>query len=413
MRFATVAALVPLALANPIAERAEPAPLYLHETETDLVARGGSDKFTIKFKEGSPASILNKAVGRIAGGQVIHRFENQFLGFTARLDRPTVEILRLIPGVEYIEQDTTGAVTGYRSVDGSPWGLGRISHREPGSQTYVYDESAGEGTCVYVTDSGIDDTHPPPGNHPGIQKALFADHFPIQEFEGRAHQLKSFVPGSEIDDNGHGTHCAGTIGSASYGVAKKTTIYGVKVINKEGRFWYSDLIAAYDWIQSDSQKRDCPNGIAISGSLGGAFSQSLNDAANNMVDAGYFMAIAAGNDNQDTSNHSPGSASKVCTVGGTQYDDKRYANSNYGPAVKINGPAVNVLSTLPNNSTAYYTGTSMATPHIAGLAAYLAGLSGTKISPALCDTIVELSTKDVITNQVPNTVNNIAYNGRS
>ncbi|KAJ3488724.1 hypothetical protein NLG97_g6145 [Lecanicillium saksenae] len=393
MRFASVAALLPLALASPMADRSEPAPLYLHETETAIVARGGSDKFIIKFKAGSPAAILEQTIERIKGGEVIHRFQNNLLGFTARLDRPTVEILRWIPGVEYIEQDTTGASTGYKTADGAPWGLGRISHRSKGSDSYTYDESGGKGVCVYVTDSGVDESHP--------------------EFEGRAHQIKSYIEDSDIDDLGHGTHCAGTIGSATYGVAKKVDIYGVKVISKEDRFWYSDLIAAYDFIRNDAKGRDCPNGIVVSGSLGGGYSKSMNAAANSMVEAGYFMAIAAGNDNEDVSNHSPGSASKVCTVGGTAADDKRYSHSNYGPGVNINGPAVGVLSTLPNNKTAYYTGTSMATPHIAGLAAYLAVLNGTKVTPSMCQTIINLATKDKISNQVANTVNLIAYNGNT
>lgn len=188
-------------------------------------------------------------------------------------------------------------------------------------------------------------------------------------------------------------------------------MYGVKVISKDDQFWYSDLIAAYDFIQDDVKTRDCPKGVVVSGSLGGSYSKVLNDAANNMVDAGYFMAIAAGNNNKDTKDFSPGSASKVCTVGGTQFDDKRYASSNYGPAVDINGPAVNVLSTLPGNTTAYYTGTSMATPHIAGLAAYLANTDAGPVSPALCRTMVNMATQGKISNQVGNTVNLIAYNG--
>lgn len=151
----------------------------------------------------------------------------------------------------------------------------------------------------------------------------------------------------------------------------------------------------------------------MSGSLGGGYSKSLNDAANAMVDAGYFMAVAAGNNNDDTKNHSPGSASKVCTVGGTQSDDRRYKDSNYGPIVDINGPAVGVLSTLPNNRTAYYTGTSMATPHIAGLAAYLAAKTGVAAYPGLCDELVKMATTGAVVNQVGNTVRSIAYNGNN
>lgn len=233
----------------------------------------------------------------------------------------------------------------------------------------------------------------------------------MQEFEGRAHQIKSFISGSNVDDLGHGTHCAGTIGSKSYGVAKQVQIYGVKVLSSDDRFQYSDLIAAYDFITKDSPKRSCPNGVIVSGSLGGSYSESLNNAANGMVDKGYFMAIAAGNNNDDASKYSPASASKACTVGGSDSSDKRYNNSNYGSIVDIVGPAVGVLSTLPNNKTAYYTGTSMATPHIAGLAAYIASRDGIKASPSLCATLVKTASKDKITNQSANTVNLIAFNG--
>ncbi|ATY62753.1 Peptidase subtilisin-related [Cordyceps militaris] len=409
MRFSTLLTTLPLALASPITEkrteqpaplylhesekRTEPAPLYLHESESDLVARGGSDRFIIKFKGDRPFSIVENALQGINGDNVAHRYQNKFRGFTAHLDRAAVEGFRMVPGVDYIEQDMSGTVSGFLTQSGAPWGLGRISHRRAGSSDYVYDETAGKGVCVYITDSGVDENHP--------------------EFEGRAKQIKSFVPGSNFDDNGHGTHCAGTIGSATYGVAKKATMFGVKVINSEGRFWYSDLIAAYDFIEKDAASRNCPNGFVVSGSLGGDFSQSLNDAASGMVDAGFFMAVAAGNDNRNAKDASPASAPKVCTVGGTQSDDRRYSSSNWGPLVDINGPAVNVLSTLPNGRTAAYTGTSMATPHIAGLAAYLASKNGVKVTPAMCKTIVDLSTKNAVTNQVANTVTNIANNGNN
>ncbi|KAK8143460.1 subtilisin-like serine protease [Beauveria asiatica] len=410
MRVTTVLAALALALAlaGPIIEkRAEPAPLYLHEQgkrtepaplilhepEADLVARGSSSRFIIKFKGDQPFSAVEAALQGVDDENVAHTFMNNFLGFTAQLDRAAVEGFRMTPGVEYIEQDMSGTISGFRTQSGATWSLGRISHRQAGETDYIYDETAGQGICVYVTDSGIDDSHP--------------------EFEGRAKQIKSFVSGSSIDDNGHGTHCAGTIGSATYGVAKKATLLGVKVTDSNGEFWYSELIAAYDFIQKDARSRSgtCPNGFVVSCSLSGNFSQSLNDAANAIVDAGFFMAVAAGNNNSNARNFSPASASKVCAVGGTHSDDRRYNNSNWGLVVKINGPAVNVISTIPGGDTASYTGTSMATPHIAGLAAYIAAKDGVKASPALCQTIVDMSTKNAVTNQVANTVTNIAYNG--
>ncbi|XWW98195.1 hypothetical protein V2A60_006192 [Cordyceps javanica] len=386
MRSSTLLAVLPLAAASPVAQRSEPAPLY---TRASVEAQN-SDRYIVKFKEGSVAASVQGALARISV-DATHHFQNVFQGFAAKLDSNAVEMLRLLPDVDYIEQDGSGSSTGYVTQGDSTWGLARISHRSKGNGSYTYDSTAGQGVCAYVTDSGVDERHP--------------------EFEGRAHQIKSFISNSNVDDLGHGTHCAGTIGSRTYGVAKKVEIYGVKVLSSDDRFQYSDLIAAWDFITQDAPNRNCPNGVVVSGSLGGGYSQSLNNAANSMVDKGYFMAIAAGNNNDNTSGYSPGSASKVCTVGGIDSSDRRYSDSNYGPLVDITGPAVSVLSTLPGGRTAYYTGTSMATPHIAGLAAYIASRDGVKASPSLCQRIVNTATKGAITNQSPNTVNLIAFNG--
>ncbi|TQW00110.1 subtilisin-like protease Pr1A [Cordyceps javanica] len=393
MRLASVMAILPLlALASPIAEtRTEPAPLYLHEPEHSLVARGGSDKFIIKFKGDSPSYTLDLVLERVKHENVVHHYKDGFLGLTAQLDRATVEDLRMIPGVEYIEQDSVGSIAGFKTQPSAPWGLSRISHREPDSEGYVYDEAAGEGVCVYITDSGIDVDHP--------------------DFGTRARRGRSFVDDSKIDDEGHGTHCAGIVGSTSCGVAKQAELIGVKVIRKDGTFKFSDLIAAYNWIKDDVGWRKCENGVVVSSSLGGNFSQSLNDAADSLVDRGFFVAVSAGNNNSDVSQFSPASAPKVCTVGGTQSDDKRYTQSNWGPLIDVNAPAVHVRSTVPGGKWDYYTGTSMAAPHVAGLAAYLATKMGVKVTPDLCQTIVRMSTKNAITDQMPNTVNNIAYNG--
>ncbi|KAM3446842.1 hypothetical protein MY3296_009296 [Beauveria thailandica] len=429
MRVSTVLTALPLALANPIgdkkraelapvilhenANRAElaplimhqdeaaklatrsgPAPLYLHEEEKSLHARGGSNKFIIKFKPDTDDAEIEKALKDITDENLTHRYKNKFQGFTANMDRETVEKFRTNNAIQYIEQDVSGkASTNFYSQGQSTWGLSRISHRRAGAHDYLFNDDGGKGVCVYVTDSGIDESHP--------------------EFGGRAHQIKSFIPGANHDDLGHGTHCAGTIGSATYGVAKEATLYGVKVLDSNNRFDHSDLIAAYDFILRDAPQRDCPNGVVVSGSLGGPYSPALNEAAENMADHGIFMAVAAGNENRDARNYSPASSPKVCTVGGTGWNDLRYDMSNHGPSIDINAPAVDVLSLAPGGGTARMTGTSMATPHIAGLAAYLASQGAGKASPALCQTMAQMATKNVIRNQVYDTVNNIAYNGNN
>lgn len=160
MRYSTLLSLLPLVAASPAAERTEPAPLYLHEGEQAIARRGVDDKFIVKFKSGSPMDMVQQAVDRIGSDDRSHRFDGDFLGFAARIDRPTVELFRWLPDVEYIEQDTVGGTTGFQTQFGSTWGLGRISHQQKGSSDYVYDETAGQGVCVYITDSGVDENHP-------------------------------------------------------------------------------------------------------------------------------------------------------------------------------------------------------------------------------------------------------------
>lgn len=154
MRLDILLAALPLAYASPLAQRSEPAPLYRRS------AGGIVDKYIIKFREGSPMSLVHDAMKAIPKSNIGHTLENVFQGFTARLDAPMVEALRMLPDVEYIEEDQVGSSGGYVTQKGAPWGLGRISHRKAGITDYTYDSSAGQGVCAYVTDSGVDEKHP-------------------------------------------------------------------------------------------------------------------------------------------------------------------------------------------------------------------------------------------------------------
>lgn len=219
---------------------------------------------------------------------------------------------------------------------------------------------------------------------------------------------------NDLDTCGHGTHVAGTIGSKSYGVAKRVQLLGMKVLarNAHGNCTGNngDIIAAMNSVVEDAKMRSCPNGIVVNMSLGGPPMQSKNDAAAALVAEGAFVAVAAGNKNVNASEHSPGNTPEVCTVGGTAEDDTRYKHSNWGPLVDILAPAVKVLSTYLNGTTKSLTGTSMATPHIAGLAAYLASKDDIVAGPEMCDRIVEAATQNAITDNRADTVNLIAFN---
>lgn len=222
-------------------------------------------------------------------------------------------------------------LSGYTTQQNAVWGITRISHKQNGGSGYTYDTSAGAGTCVYVLDTGVDDRH--------------------SDFGGRAHQIKSFVSGQTTDGHGHGTHCAGTIGSNTYGVAKKTSVYGVKVLDNTGSGAYSGIIAGMDFVVSDASGRSCPRGVFASMSLGGGYSAAINDAAANLVSNGVFLAVAAGNDGTDAGNTSPASETSACTVGATTSSDSRASFSNYGSVVDIFAPGANIMSLAPGGGT--------------------------------------------------------------
>lgn len=237
--------------------------------------------------------------------------------------------------VAYIEQNTvvhTAAVT----QSDAPWGLGRISHRETGSTEYVYDESAGEDTCSFIIDTGIYVDHP--------------------EFEGRATFLEDFSGENKKEDgNGHGTHVAGTVGSKSYGVAKKTSLFAVKVLGADGSGESSGVIAGIEFAAKNATEREqagqCKKGSVANMSLGGIYNTAQKDAVKAAIDAGLFMAVAAGNDGLPTLLFSPANEPSACTVGATDKDDNLASFSNWGSLVDILAPGVDIESTWNNGST--------------------------------------------------------------
>ncbi|KAF3006545.1 subtilisin-like serine protease [Curvularia kusanoi] len=376
----------------------------------------------------APAPILQPRAGSPIPGKYIVRLANQdlqtaletalkllpkdpahvyqfdgFSGFAAEMNDNIVKLLQKLPGVEYIEQDAIikanlGEVEGiekraYTTQSSSTWGLGRISHQSPGTSSYTYDTTAGAGTCVYVIDTGIYTAHP--------------------EFEGRATFLANFAgDGDNTDGNGHGTHCAGTVGSKTYGVAKKTKLFAVKVLDASGSGSNSGVIAGINYVANDAKTRSgCSGGFVGSMSLGGSKSTAVNSAVANAVKGGVFMAIAAGNEAQDASNTSPASEPTAFTVGASDSSDNFASFSNYGTAVDIIAPGVSILSTWNNGGTNTISGTSMATPHVAGLAAYILAFEG-KISPAaLASRLQALALKNKIKGDLGGTPNYLAFNG--
>jgi len=260
---------------------------------------------------------------------------------------------------------------------GAPWGLARISHRKSLSfgtfNKYEYEHLGGEGVTAYIVDTGIN-----------------VDHV---DFEGRAKWGKTIPKNDEdVDANGHGTHVAGTVGSKTYGVAKAAKLIAVKVLGSNGSGTMSDVVAGVAWaaehaaaeaLEAKKSGNTSHKGAVANMSLGGGNSPTLDEAVNAAVDTGILFAVAAGNDNRDACTSSPASAAGPITVGATAINDKRAYFSNHGKCVDVFAPGLNIQSTwnTGNHSINTISGTSMASPHVAGLSAYFLSLPPTFFAP--------------------------------
>ncbi|KAI0600353.1 peptidase S8/S53 domain-containing protein [Biscogniauxia sp. FL1348] len=383
MRAATILSLIPLALAAP-AKRSSPAPL-LKPRGAELI----ENKYIVKLYDNAAVQALDDTMSALSA-DADHVYDVPgFKGFASTMDAATVEAMQNNPDVEFIEQDAVMSINAYVTQSGAPWGISRISQRS-GTSAYTYDDSAGEGTCAYIVDTGIYTAH--------------------SEFEGRATWLANYADSTNSDGNGHGTHVAGTVGSVTYGVAKKTSLYAVKVLDASGSGTTSGVVAGMNFVTSDSQTRSCPAGAVANMSLGGASSSAINSAARAMINAGVFLAVAAGNSNVDAASTSPAGEATVCTVGATTSADARASYSNYGSVVDIFAPGTDVLSTWNNGGTNTISGTSMASPHVAGLGAYLLALEGSKAPQELCSYIASIATSGVLSGIPSGTVNKLAFN---
>ncbi|KAH7409879.1 peptidase S8/S53 domain-containing protein [Phaeosphaeria sp. MPI-PUGE-AT-0046c] len=341
------------------------------------------------------------------------------VGYSGHFDDETIEAIRRHPDVDYIERDSEVHTMGgdeHEIEKNAPWGLARISHRESLSfgswNKYLYAADGGEGVDVYVIDTGTNYKH--------------------VDFEGRAHWGKTIPNGdADEDGNGHGTHCSGTVAGKRYGVAKKANVYAVKVLRSNGSGTMSDVVKGVEYAaqahtkavkEAKDGKKKGFKGSAANMSLGGGKSTTLDLAVNAAVDAGIHFAVAAGNDNADSCNYSPAAAANAVTVGASTLMDERAYFSNFGKCNDIFAPGLNILSTWigSEHATNTISGTSMASPHIAGLLAYLLSLQPSKDSAfAVADitpkklkaNLISIATVGALSDVPSNTKNILAWNG--
>ncbi|KAJ2225522.1 proteinase B [Coemansia sp. RSA 1722] len=336
--------------------------------------------------------------------KINHIYQDALVGYAGQFEPEILDRIRHSDEVAYVEKDSV--VYALDTQSNAPWGLARISHRKPlgfGSfNKYVHDPSGGEGVTVYVVDTGVNIEH--------------------VDFEGRARWGKT-VPLNDVDKdmNGHGTHVAGTIAGKRYGVAKGADVVAVKVLGSNGSGTMADVVMGVEFtvgehrkaVSQAEQEGKKHRGSVANMSLGGGLSRALNLAVDAAVRAGVHYAVAAGNDNRDACNYSPASSPNAITVGATTITDERAWFSNFGKCVDVFAPGKDILSTWIGSryQTNTISGTSMASPHVAGLAAYMLSKESGKLTGEQLKTkMIELATKGVVEDAGAGSPNVLIYN---
>jgi hypothetical protein len=352
--------------------------------------RSFNDQYIVmwKVRPADPAVAAAAVVNKF-GGKLVHVYGHALSGFAARLTLADALAIARLPNVAHVEADQAGRedVAQYPAI----WGLDRIDQHDAFvNNTYHYADT-GRGVNAYVIDSGLRASH--------------------HEFAGRAQMVYS-VTGEMVDCRGHGTHVAGTIGGKTYGVAKRVNLKGVRVSTScnlnLGGYSTSDTIAGMDWVAAN---RVLPAVANIS--IGHPPSTAIDTAVTGLVNAGVVVAVSAGNDASSACDQSPARAAAAITVGASEGDNSRHDTSNYGTCVDLFAPGKVVLSAAHDSDTATDTksGTSMASPHVAGVAALYLEDHPTDTPAQVTSAILGVATVDALTDIGAGSPNLLLYSG--
>ncbi|MGH3738614.1 MAG: S8 family peptidase [Micromonosporaceae bacterium] len=364
---------------SPGGANAEPGPVNVHvPSGPDVRAVPGS--YIVQVRQG----VDIPGLARAQAFKTTHVFHTALNGFAATLKPAQLEALRKHPGVEAISQNVESDNALDATQINPTWGIDRVDQRFlPLSNSYTW-WYGGTKTRVYVIDTGIDTSHP--------------------EFGGRALWMKNTIDANNTDCHSHGTHVAGTVGSKTYGVAKDVKLRAVKALNCAGGTNSAALVAAVDWVATYAIK---PAVVNTSWNWPGT-DTALETALNNMIAKGMYLAASAGNTGGNSCDRLPRKIASALVVGNSNASDQRSASSSIGPCVDIYAPGSSIRSTLPGGGNGLKSGTSMAAPHVAGIAALWKDAHGDMSQGSLNYRIIACSTPNVLTGDLMGTPNRLA-----
>ncbi|MFC8173024.1 S8 family serine peptidase [Streptomyces sp. NPDC057235] len=347
--------------------------------------------YIVTLDESAPAETAEgRAIPARFGAKIKRTYTSAVNGYAIELSEAQAKKLAADPAVKSVVQDRVFTIDATQPSPPS-WGLDRIDQKAlPLDQSYTYPDAAGQGVTAYVIDTGVRISH--------------------GDFGGRAFNGFDAIDNDNVsqDGHGHGTHVAGTVAGNAYGVAKKAKIVGVRVLNNQGSGTTAQVVAGIDWVTQNAVKPAVANM-----SLGGGVDSVLDEAVRRSIASGVTYAVAAGNDGANASNYSPARVAEAITVGATTNTDARASYSNYGSILDIFAPGSSITSSWNTSDSATNTisGTSMATPHVAGAAALYLAANPTATPAQVSTALTTAATPNVVTNPGSGSPNRLLYVG--